>query len=121
MTLTRRVLLVVLFLAAAASAAPIRIRVDATGAPSNVLHSHLSIPVNGGPITLYYPKWIPGEHSPSGPLIGLAGLKFTANGAPLARERAPAEIYAIRVDVPANATTLDVDLDYLAPAGGALF
>ena len=29
-----------------------------------------------GDLTLYYPKWIPGEHAPDGPVIDLAGLKF---------------------------------------------
>ena len=74
----------ILFLVAiSASAAPITLHVDATGAPSNVFHAHLTIPATPGALTLYYPKWIPGEHSPSGPIIGLTGLKITANGAPV--------------------------------------
>src|SRR5437870_1724135 len=81
--------LFVLFLAAATSAAPIALRVDATGAPSNVFHAHLTIPAAPGAMTLYYPKWIPGEHSPSGPLVGLTGLKITANGAPVTWQRDP--------------------------------
>ena len=32
---------------------------------------------------LYYPKWIPGEHGPTGPITDLGGLKITAAGKPL--------------------------------------
>ena len=111
----------VLFLAASLYAAPILLRVDATGAPSNMFHAHLIIPAAPGAMTLYYPKWIPGEHSPSGPIVGLAGLRITANGAPVVWQRDPVEMFAFHVDVPAGATALEVDLDYLAFAGGAIF
>jgi predicted metalloprotease with PDZ domain len=108
-------------LALAVSAAPITIRVDATQAPSHLLRAHLTIPASPGALTLYYPKWIPGEHGPTGPIIELAGLKFSANGAPLTWSRDPVEMYAFHLDVPAGATAVDVDLDYLAPAPGPNF
>jgi predicted metalloprotease with PDZ domain len=108
-------------LAASLFAAPITIRVDATEAPSNLLHSHLTIPASPGSLTLYYPKWIPGEHGPTGPVADLAGMRVTANGRAIPWTRDPVEMYAFRVDVPAGATAIDVDLDYLAPAPGANF
>src|SRR5258708_37086119 len=74
------IVLATLFAAVALHAAPIMLRVDATSAPANVYHAHLTIPVTAGPLTLYYPKWIPGEHGPTGPINGLTGLQFTANG-----------------------------------------
>jgi predicted metalloprotease with PDZ domain len=104
-----------------AGAAPIVMRVDATNAPSNVFHAHMTIPATPGATTLYYPKWIPGEHSPTGPLVGLTGLKITANGAPVTWQRDAVEMFAFHVDVPAGASALEVDLDYLAFAGGAIF
>ena len=116
-----RKLLLIFFVAVTASAAPIVLRVDATGAPSNVFHAHLTIPAAPGAMTLYYPKWIPGEHSPSGPIIGLTGLKSTASGTPVIWQRDPVEMFAFHVTVPAGASALDVDLDYLAFAGGAIF
>src|SRR6476620_6349710 len=65
----------------AATAAPhINIAVDATDAPRKILHAQLTIPATAGTLTLYYPKWIPGEHAPSGPVIDLTGVKFTGNG-----------------------------------------
>ncbi len=117
----RRVILALFLFAATLTAAPIVLRVDATGAPSNVFHAHLIIPAAPGPLTLYYPKWIPGEHSPSGPLVGLTGVKITANGAPVQWRRDPVEMFAFHVDVPPNAAALDVDLDYLGYPGGAIF
>src|SRR6202047_357923 len=61
-------------------AQPIRLSVDATQAPQKILHARLEMPVQAGPLTLVYPKWIPGEHMPTGPIIQLAGLKFSSGG-----------------------------------------
>ena len=103
------------------AAAPIRITVDATDAPRDVLHAHLTIPASAGPLTLYYPKWIPGEHGPTGPIAQVAGLHITANHQPVTWTRDPVEMYAMHVDVPDGATALDVDLDYLNPVGNGAF
>jgi predicted metalloprotease with PDZ domain len=117
----RRFLLLLWVFALPLFGAPITLRVDATDAPSNVFHSHLTIPASAGPLTLYYPKWIPGEHSPSGPIVGLAGMKVTANGNVIPWTRDPVEMFAFHVDVPLGASAIDIDLDYLAPVGGAMF
>ncbi len=66
-----------------AAASPIRIELDATQAPIGLLHSHMTIPATAGTLTLAYPKWIPGEHSPGGPLSQVVRLSFSANGKPL--------------------------------------
>src|SRR5215813_11291336 len=63
-----------------AFAQPIHLRVDATEAPRRLYHAELTIPAAPGPLNLFYPKWIPGEHAPSGPITDLAGLKFSAGG-----------------------------------------
>ena len=57
-------------------------------------------------MTLAYPKWIPGEHGPTGPIAGLAGLRLSAGGTPIAWHRDPVEMFAIHFDVPANATAV---------------
>src|SRR5918911_3233849 len=127
MSLCRHCLLLVVLIIAvvgvsvAHPASTINLVVDATKAPEKILHVRLSMPVKPGPLTLYYPKWIPGEHSPSGPLFGLAGVKITAGGAPVEWRRDPIEMFAFHVDVPPNATAVDVDLDYLGYPGGAIF
>jgi hypothetical protein len=58
----------------------LKLQVDLTQAPRKIFYVHETIPVKSGPLTLYYPKWIPGEHSPSGPLVNVAGMVFTADG-----------------------------------------
>lgn len=92
--------------------------VDATEAPRKIFHAKLTIPVTPGTATLYYPKWIPGEHGPTGPIADLAGTKFTAGGKELTWHRDPADMYAILVDVPQGVNSLDVSLDFLSPTEG---
>ena len=58
----------------------ILLTVDATQTPQKMLHANLVIPVKPGPLTIYYPKWIPGNHSPSGPISSLTGLHFRRTG-----------------------------------------
>jgi len=95
--------------------------VDATDAPRQMLHAHLTLPVPAGPLTLYFPKWIPGEHSPTGPIGGLAGLQFHAGGAAIAWQRDPADMFAFHLTVPPGADSLAVDLDFLTPLGQSNF
>jgi len=97
----------------AQSAGAISLTVDATQTASKMLHSHLVIPVKSGPLTLYYPKWIPGAHSPSGPIGDLTGLKFTADGKTISWRRDLLDVFAFHVDVPAGATHLDVSYDII--------
>ena len=59
-----------------ASSPTVTLAVDATTAPRKIFHASLKIPATPGDLVLYYPKWIPGEHAPDGPVIDLAGLKF---------------------------------------------
>jgi len=90
--------------------------VDASTAPRKTFHATLKIPANPGDLTLYYPKWIPGEHAPDGPVIDLAGLKFSAGGKPLKWRRDLLDGFTIHVDVPAGASEVDAELDFLSPA-----
>ena len=116
------VLLLATFAAAPGSAAPawppIRLTVDATEAPRRILHARLEIPVRPGPLRLVYPKWIPGDHMPSGPIADLTGLRLSANGRSLAWERDPVDMYAFHCDVPAGASRLAVTFDLLQSASG---
>ena len=116
------VLLVATLAAAPGSAAPaslpIRLTVDATEAPRRILHARLEIPVKPGPLTLVYPKWIPGNHMPSGPIADLTGLRLSVNGRPLAWERDAVDMYAFHCKVPAGAGRLDVAFDRLQSASG---
>src|SRR6202030_4418717 len=79
---------------------PISISVDATEVAQKVLHAELSIPTTPGPLTLYYPKWMPADHSPDGPIWNVAGLKFASGGKPLAWRRDLVDMYTFHLDVP---------------------
>ncbi|HET7750902.1 MAG TPA: M61 family peptidase, partial [Terriglobales bacterium] len=94
----------------------IALAVDAAEAPRKIFHARLTIPATPGTLTLYYPKWIPGEHAPDGPIVDLAGLKFTANGQALSWRRDLQDMFTIHVEVPAGVTSVEASLDYLSPA-----
>jgi predicted metalloprotease with PDZ domain len=116
------VLLQVQLVAAKADVAsgPITLSVDATEAPRKIFHVHMTIPVTPGPVRLVYPKWIPGEHGPTGPIINLAGLKFMARGQTIPWRRDDVDMYAFDVGPPPGTKELEVSFDFLSPtfAGG---
>jgi predicted metalloprotease with PDZ domain len=99
------------------AAAHVSLVVDATEAPRKIFHAHLTIPANAGTLTLYYPKWIPGEHGPTGPIQDLAGLKFTANGQVLKWRRDLLDGWTFHVEVPSGAASVEASLDFISPAG----
>ena len=96
----------------------IDLALDARETPRRILHAHESLPVGPGQLTLVYPKWLPGEHSPDGPINDLVGLKFSAGGRDLPWRRDPADMYAFHLDVPPGASALEATFDFL-PAIGA--
>ncbi len=112
---------VLLAMGFSAGAGPITLQVDATDAPRNLLHAKLHIPAAPGPLTLYYPKWLPGEHLPGGPINDLTGLTFSANGKALEWERDAEDMFAFHLEVPAAAAAVEVSLDFLLSAGGGSF
>ena len=101
------------------STRPIIISVDATHAPQKILHSELQIPASPGSLTLYYPKWLPADHSPDGPISNIAGLKFSSNGKELPWQQDDVDMYTFHLDVPKGADSIDVHLDFLLSTPGA--
>ncbi len=100
----------------AAAPPTITISVDASSAARKIFHAKLNIPATAGDLTLYYPKWIPGEHAPDGPVIDLAGLKFSAGGKTLKWRRDLLDGFTIHVEVPAGVSEVNAELDFLSPA-----
>jgi predicted metalloprotease with PDZ domain len=100
----------------AATPPTVTLSLDATTAPRKIFHATLTIPTAGGDLTLYYPKWIPGEHAPDGPVIDLGGLKFSAAGKTLKWRRDLLDGFTIHVEVPADAAEVNAELDFLSPA-----
>src|ERR1700693_3180971 len=83
---------------AALSAPAATVDVDAREAPRGIERVHLVLPVNPGKLTLLYPKWLPGEHAPDGPIAGLSGLKFSSNRQSIAWQSDADNIYAFHLD-----------------------
>ena len=102
------------------SSQSIHLMVDASTAPQKILRAHMQIPVKPGPLVLYYPEWIPGEHMPDGPIMNLTGLQFTGNGQRISWRRDLVDMFTFRLDVPADLSLLNVDLDFVlsTPASG---
>jgi predicted metalloprotease with PDZ domain len=100
---------------------PIALTVDLRDAPKKILHAEEVIPVSPGANTLVYPKWIPGEHMPSGPIDDMAGFFITGNGQPMKWERDPIDMFAFHFDVPRDVSTVDIKMDFLATPNGGSF
>src|SRR5258708_10512355 len=95
---------------------PIQLAVDASDMARRILHARVTIPVSPGPARLAYPKWIPGEHSPTGPVTDVVGLKVTGGSRALAWRRDPVDLYIVSVDVPPGVTSIEVSFDFLSPS-----
>lgn len=93
------------------SSVSIKMSVDASDAARSVLHTTLTIPVKPGPLSLFYPKWIPGEHSPTGPINDMVGLKLSGNGKTIPWQRDDVEMFAFYCEVPAGVSELEVVFD----------
>ena len=106
-------------IAAAAQTPLITLALDASEAPRRIFHVRETIPVVPGPVTLVYPKWIPGEHSPSGPITDFVGLKLSSGGKPVPWTRHATEMWAFDVRVPDGVSSLDATFDYVASLGGS--
>jgi predicted metalloprotease with PDZ domain len=109
----------VLALAASAGLAEeaISVTVDATRTQQKLLHLELVVPVKPGPLTLYYPKWIPGEHGPDGPIANLTGLKFEADGKTIPWQRDLLDVFTFHLEIPRGASHLNASYDYIEPDG----
>ena len=102
----------------AATGPQITLQVDATQIRLKIVRVRLDLPAPPGPLTLYYPKWIPGEHGPDGPIDNLTGLEMKAGGRALPWRRDLLDVFTFHVDVPPGAGALEISFDYIEPAGG---
>jgi hypothetical protein len=94
----------------------ISLSVDATDLVHHVMAVHETIPVAGaGDLVLHYPKWIPGNHGPTGAIELLGGLTAHAGASALDWKRDPVDAYAFHVPVPAGVGRIDLDYQFLSP------
>ena len=96
-------------------AGTISLSVDLTKVNARILNVHETIPVKPGAITLLYPQWLPGTHSPSNPVSEMVGLVIIADGKRIPWTRDRVDMWAFHVEVPKSATALDLNFQHLAP------
>lgn len=95
------------------------LQVDASDLDRRIFRVKETIPVKPGPLTLLYPRWLPGNHAPTGKIGQLAGLKIASGGTPVEWRRDPVEPFAFHLTVPPGASALDVEFQFLSPTGEA--
>lgn len=91
----------------------IALRVNLTDTAHRVIHVVEKVPVSGSEITLLYPQWLPGNHSPTGPIMLLAGLDITASGKRIAWVRDPVNVFAFHITLPPGTSEIEVAYDFL--------
>ena len=97
----------------------IRLEVDATNLAQHIFQVTETIPVrNAGPMVLFFPEWLPGNHGPVGPISQLAGLEITAGGQRVQWVRDTLHPYAYHLNVPAGAGEIVVRMQHLSPTAG---
>jgi predicted metalloprotease with PDZ domain len=97
----------------------ITLDIDATNLAQHIFAITETIPVaQPGPMTLFFPEWLPGNHGPVGPIAQLAGIEITANGQRVEWVRDTISPFAYHLTVPAGATSLTVTLQHLSPTSG---
>ena len=90
---------------------PIQIAADLTDGPRKLYHAEIDLPVKPGPLTLTTPKWIPGNHRPTGPVDDITGVVFSIEGKPIPWRRDDVDLYQFHVTIPRGVTTLHAHLD----------
>ncbi len=98
-------------------AGTLKIDVDATDLAHRIFRVRTTMPATPGPMTLLYPQWIPGNHSPTGPIDKLAGLVIKANGQVLPWKRDQFDVYAFKVEVPQGASEIVAEFQFLSSQG----
>lgn len=97
------------------------LKVDLSDAARKIFKVQETVPVKPGPLTLSFPKWIPGEHGPTGPIDGVTGIKISGNGQRIDWRRDLEDMYSIDVVVPNGVSMLNIEFQFLSPTSGGNF
>ncbi|MEG1452259.1 M61 family metallopeptidase [Brevundimonas sp.] len=101
-------------------AQPITLWVDATDIERRIMSVRQSIPVTqSGPMVLFYPQWLPGNHGPVSPISQIANLQFSANGQRIEWVRNTLHPWSYQVTIPEGVTSLEVSFQWLTPQSDA--
>lgn len=96
------------------------ISLDTTDTLRGIFQVRQRVPVSGpGDLVMLFPEWIPGNHKAAGELSKVAGIRFSANGRPLAWKRDSLNVFAFHVDVPAGVSSVDVEFQHISATTGS--
>jgi predicted metalloprotease with PDZ domain len=95
----------------------IDLNVDASDNLRGVFRVTETVPVPAGQteLILQLPEWLPGHHSPRGPINLIADIHFFADGQEVAWTRDPIEVYAFHVPVPAGTKAVTAKFIFTSP------
>jgi Predicted protease with the C-terminal PDZ domain len=106
-----------LFVPALFAQSNIKLDVDATRAAINTIHVTETFAAKPGDFDLFYPKWIPGEHSPTGTINDMVNLYITVDGQPVHWRRDDVEMFAFHMTIPQGAKQIEVAFDDVSQPG----
>ncbi len=91
------------------------LNIDATDLDRAIFRVTQTIPVaQSGPMTLLFPKWLPGNHAPRGEIEKLTGLTIKAGGKSLIWKRDPIDVFAFHITVPSGVRALDLSFQFVS-------
>jgi predicted metalloprotease with PDZ domain len=99
---------------AKAPAGPVALTVQLPSPEQKILYVDEVMPARPGPLTLYYPKYIPGDHAPDGPIGAMTGLEVTAGGKRIAWHRDEVDMFTFHLTVPTNADRIEIRFEFPA-------
>lgn len=94
----------------------ISLAVDASDVDHRLFNVQQKIPVQPGRLTLLYPQWLPGNHSPTGTVSGIGGLEISGGGKRIEWTRDSNDVFAFHLNVPARVSEIEVRFQYASPA-----
>lgn len=99
----------------------ITLKVDGTDLARHIYNVHETVPVpselsaHGGDLVVRYPMWLPGDHSPTGPITQLGGLSVHAGSQTVAWLRDTVDVSAFHIPVSAGTSSVTLDFQILTP------
>lgn len=93
---------------------PVALTVRLPNPAQQILYVDEVMPVRPGPLTLYYPKFIPGDHAPDGPVDAMMGLEITGGNKRIAWLRDEVDMFTFHLTVPEGVSRIDIRFQFPA-------
>ncbi|MGX7951472.1 M61 family metallopeptidase [Tsuneonella sp. HG249] len=93
------------------------LNIDASDTQRGVYRVTQTVPVARGAerLTLLFPRWLPGNHGPRGPLAELVDVQFFSGDRKLTWRRDPVEVNAFHIELPAGTRAVTAKYLHTSP------